>query len=205
MPENKFVHFFNSLSEDMKVKAKELFTTIKTEKFEDEQKPATSFVEVPLQDGTILKVGGELVAGTEVILITPEGEIPAPEGDLILADGSTIVVKKDGEKSVIAEVKPAEEMKKDTKDAPVNMEAIEKAISDKFDAKFSALEKENKSLKAEHEALKLKVSQKAAQLKSTVELFEALSNVETAEPIKKGERVDAKDEMFKTIFGEKKK
>lgn len=205
MSENKFVHFFNSLSEDMKVKAKELFTTIKTEKFEDEQKPATSFVEVPLKDGTILKVGGELVAGTEVILITPEGEIPAPEGDLILADGSTIVVKKDGEKSVIAEVKPAEEMKKDTKDAPVNMEAIEKAISDKFDAKFSALEKENKSLKAEHEALKLKVSQKAAQLKSTVELFEALSNVETAEPIKKGERVDAKDEMFKTIFGEKKK
>ncbi len=195
MSENKFVHFFNSLSEDMKVKAKELFTTIKTEKFEDEQKPAASFVEVPLQDGTILKVGGELVAGTEVILITPEGEIPAPEGDLILADGSTIVVKKDGEKSVIAEVKPAEEMKKDTKDAPVNMEAIEKAISDKFDAKFSALEKENKSLKAEHEALKLKVSQKAAQLKSTVELFEALSNVETAEPIKtptkKIEKVDA--------------
>ena len=147
MSENKFVHFFNSLSEDMRVKAKELFTTIKTEKFEDEQKPAASFVEVPLQDGTILKVGGELVAGTEVILITPEGEIPAPEGDLILADGSTIVVKKDGEKSVIAEVKPAEEMKKDTKDAPVNMEAIEKAISDKFEAKFSALEKENKSLK----------------------------------------------------------
>lgn len=205
MSENKIIHFFNSLSEDMKVKAKELFTTIKTEKFEDEQKPAASFVEVPLQDGTILKVGGELVAGTEVILITPEGEIPAPEGDLILADGSTIVVKKDGEKSVIAEVKPAEEMKKDTKDAPVNMEAIEKAISDKFDAKFSALEKENKVLKAEHEALKLKVSQKAAQLKSTVELFEALSNVETAEPIKKDKRVDAKDEMFKTIFGEKKK
>ena len=175
MSENKFVHFFNSLSEDMKVKAKELFTTIKTEKFEDAP-AAPSFVEVPLQDGTILKVGGELVAGTEVILITPEGEIPAPEGDLILADGSTIVVKKDGEKSVIAEVKPAEEMKKDTKDAPVNMEAIEKAISDKFEAKFSALEKENKRLNKELR----KVKERAVKIRLTDPNFNRpLSEIET--------------------------
>lgn len=200
--DNKVAAWFNSLDEKIKATAKELFAEIKMAD-EPTDAPAPTFTEVPMADGTVLKVGGELVAGSELILVTPEGEIPAPEGDLTLADGSIIVAKKEGEKTVIAEVKPAEEMKKEGEQAPVNMEAIEKAIGDKFASKFSSLESEIVKLKAENDALKLKVSKGAAQLVKTVEVLEAFASVPTAAPIVTPNTINKKDKMFETIFSKK--
>lgn len=200
--DNKVAAWFNSLDEKIKATAKELFAEIKMAD-EPTDAPATTFTEVPMADGTVLKVGGELVAGSELILVTPEGEIPAPEGDLTLADGSIIVAKKEGEKTVIAEVKPAEDMKAEQTQAPVNMEAIEKAIGDKFASKFSSLESEIVKLKAENDALKLKVSKGAAQLVKTVEVLEAFASVPTATPIVTPNTINKKDKMFETIFSKK--
>jgi hypothetical protein len=193
--DNKFVAFFNSLSEDVKKTFKDLITEVKEEKFEDT--PA-SYTEVPLLDGTVIKVT-KLEVGGEVIVVSPEGEIPAAEGELVLADNSILVIKKEGEKSLIAEIKPAAEMKKDE---PKDTSAAKfTEIEQKFasiEAKFS---KENKDLKAELESVKLKLAQKSAQLKKTVEVLEAFASVPTAEPIKKPTvKIDKKDEMFKTIF-----
>ena len=201
MSENKVIHFFNSLSDDMKKLAKDLFTEIKEEKFEDT--PATpSYTEVPLPDGTVLKVT-KLEVGGEVIVVTPEGEVPAPEGEMPLADGTILVIKKEGEKSVIAEIKPAQEMKKD--EAPTQ-DAKFAAIEEKFAAYEVKTSEEIKKLNTEIEGLKLKLSQKSAQLKKTVEVLEAFAAVPTAEPIKKPvQKVDKKDEMFKTLFGNKNK
>ena len=198
MSENKFVHFFNSLGEDIKKQLKDLVSEVKEEKFEDT--PATpSYTEVPLPDGTVLKVT-KLEVGGEVIVVTPEGEVPAPEGEMPLADGTILVIKKEGEKSVIAEIKPAEEMKKDeapTQDA--KFAAIEAKFAD-YEAKTS---EEIKKLNTDIEGLKLKLSQKSAQLKKTVEVLEAFAAVPTAEPIKEPstKSVDKKEKMFESIFG----
>ena len=197
MSENKFVHFFNSLGEDIKKQLKDLVSEVKEEKFEDT--PATpSYTEVPLPDGTVLKVT-KLEVGGEVIVVTPEGEVPAPEGEMPLADGTILVIKKEGEKSVIAENKPAAEMKKD---APTQ-DAKFAAIEEKFAAYEVKTSEEIKKLNTEIEGLKLKLSQKSAQLKKTVEVLEAFAAVPTEEPIKKPStsKVDKKDKMFESIFG----
>lgn len=199
-PIDKVVSFFNSLSEDKKVAAKELFAAVKDEKFEDPAPAgqAPSYTEVPLEDGTILKVSA-LEVGGEVILVNPDGsgEVPAPEGEHKLADGTVLVVKKEGEKAVITEIKPAAEMKKDTP----STEATFAAIEEKFAAlKAEALEN-NKALKAELEAVKLKLSKANSMIKQTVEVVEAFANVPTAQPIvKPTQTVNKKDEMFNTLF-----
>lgn len=201
MAESKIVHFFNSLSEDVKKTLKSLAEEVKVEMAE-EAAPAPVGVEVPLQDGTLAVVYGELEVGTEVKIKTPEGEIVAPEGEHILADGTIIVVKKEGEKSVIAEIKPAEEMKAEPNvtESSVAMEAVKS-----LEAKFAALVDENASLKAELEKLKLNVSKTKGQLAKTVEVVEAMAAVPTAEPVAKNvNKVDKKEKMFNTLFNNKK-
>lgn len=183
--ENKVTHFFNSLGEDLKKSIKNLAAEVKNEKFSDMEEgagQAPSYTEVPLVDGTVAKVTA-LEVGGEVIVVTPEGEIPAPEGEHQLADGTVIVTIKEGEKSVIKEIKPAEEMKKDvpTQDAQFA------AIKEEFAAFKNEVLEENKKLKSEVEGLKLKLSKSNAMIKNTVEVIEAMAAVPTAEPIKKPE------------------
>lgn len=198
MAENTVVHIFNSLSEDVKKTLKDLANAVKVELAEEPAPAATEYYEVPLQDGTVLKVGGEVAVGSEVLVVTPEGELPAPEGEHTLADGSILVVKKEGEKSVIAEVKPAEEMKEEPKQTDVSMEAIKS-----LEAKFSALETENANLKNEIEKLKLSVSKTKVQLSKAVEVVEAMAAVPTDVPAKAPEtiKVNKKAEAISRIFG----
>lgn len=70
--------------------------------------PAATFGESLLSDGvTVLKYSGETLAvGSTVTVITPEGEINAPEGDHTLQDGTVITVVVEGETSVIKAVTP---------------------------------------------------------------------------------------------------
>lgn len=183
--------FFNSLSEDKKKEVKQLFAEIKQEQAEEPTQPAAPATEVTLMDGTVAKVMGEGV-GAEIILVTPEGELPAPEGEHVAADGSVIVVKKEGEKSVIAEIKPAEEMN----DQNNMSEDKLKALEDKFNEVFTALENENKALKAEIEKIKLSASKHKAQFMKTVEVVEAMAAIPTDEPAKKPETVSTKKDKL---------
>lgn len=186
--ENKVVHFFNSLGEDMKKMIKDLAAEVKTENFADVAPPADatgqapSYTEVPLADGTVIKVSA-LEVGGEVLVVTPDGEMPAPEGELQLADGSVLVVAKEGEKSVIKEMKPAGQ---DMSKAEPTNQAFE-AIKEEFAAFKNEVLEENKKLKAEVESLKLKLSKNSAIVKNTVEVIEAMAAIPTAEPIKKPE------------------
>ena len=177
---NKIQAFFNNLPEDIKAGFKKVVAEVK---MEDAPAPTESktYAETTLQDGTILKYTGEkLDVGSEVIIVTPEGEVPAPEGEHVLADGSTIVVAKEGELSIVKEVKPMEEMKKD---APT--EAAFEAIKKEFDEFKAALLKEVEHLKSENEKLKVKASKTAAQLKDTVLVVEAMTEAPQDEPAKK--------------------
>ena len=176
---NKLMNFINEqLPEALKVKLKEIVAEVKAE---DTPAPAESktYSEAPLQDGTVLKYTGEkLDVGSEVIIVTPEGEVPAPEGELVLGDGSILVIAKQGELSVVAEVKPAAEMKTETPATPAAFEAIQAELS----AFKAEVLKEMADLKSENEKLKLKASKMAAQFKDTVLVVDAIANVPTDVP-----------------------
>lgn len=159
------------LAEPIKEKFKTLMAAFQAEKMEDTPAATETYNEAQLADGTILKYTGDLAVGAKCLLVTPEGEVPAPEGDIVLADGSTVVIKKEGEDSVIAEIKPVE-----MKEQPLAAE-VQKAIDEAVNAKFSALEKENKSLKADLEATKLKLSKKSSQLIDLGTVVEAMASV----------------------------
>lgn len=77
-------------------------------KTEEKEKVETvlNFVTAKLVDGTEVKVDGELEVGKSVLVVTPEGDVPAPDTEHELEDG-TIVVTVDG---VITEIKPKEEI-----------------------------------------------------------------------------------------------
>jgi len=57
-----------------------------------------------LADGTQIKYPGELAVDTAITVVTAEGEVPAPDGDHTLEDG-TIVKTKDGK---VAEIVAAQ-------------------------------------------------------------------------------------------------
>ncbi len=183
--ENKLADFFNkNLAEPIKEKLKTIIAEFKAETVEvkaaEEPAPATeSYNEAPLADGTILKYTGDLAVGAKCLLVTPEGEIPAPEGDLTLADGSTVVIKKEGEDSVIAELKPVE---MSTAPTPAAMEAM---INKIVDARFTANEKTIKELLVKLEATELKLAKKSSQLSELGTVVEAMASIGTAEPINK--------------------
>lgn len=184
--ENKLADFFNkNLAEPIKEKLKTIIAEFKAETTEvkaaeetpatDPNKPAESYNELPLADGTILKYTGDLAVGAKCLLVTPEGEVPAPEGEMAAADGTTIVIKKEGEDSVIAEIKPV----------AMNDQAIQAMVEKAVNAKFEAIEKENKALKIELEATKLKLAKKSSQLSDLGTVVEAMASIGVGEPINK--------------------
>jgi hypothetical protein len=60
-------------------------------KAEDASLVEENFLEAKLKDGTVVKVEGESLAeGAKVVVVTEEGEIPAPNGVHELEDGSKV-------------------------------------------------------------------------------------------------------------------
>lgn len=78
------------------------------------------FAEAKLADGTVLMISGdEIAVGAEVVVSTEEGQIPAPDGEYELEDGSVLIVI-DG---LVSELRPAQ--------APAEpVEAEEQEMSD---------------------------------------------------------------------------
>lgn len=76
-----------------------------------------SLAEVELVDGTIVKTEGELATGAKLLVATPDGDIPAPEGVHETKDG--MLVQVDAEGTIVS----VEE--KQSEEAPV-----EEAMSD---------------------------------------------------------------------------
>lgn len=123
------------------------------------------FVEAKLVDGTVVKVEGDsLLEGAKVVVVTPDAEIPAPDGVHELEDG-TKVETKDG---VIVMIKPMEdeseesedEMKKKMIDNPAEMgmpkEMLEmlKEFVKKMGEKMSEMEQSYSALQNEFNAFK---------------------------------------------------
>lgn len=122
------------------------------------------FVEAKLVDGTVVKVEGDsLMEGAKVVVVTPDAEIPAPDGVHELEDG-TKVETKDG---VIVVVKPAEESEEESDemgkkmiDNPAKMEMPQEMLEmlkefvKKIGEKMSEMEQSYSSLQNDFNAFK---------------------------------------------------
>ena len=176
--------FNKNISDPIKQEFKALIAKFKAEEVKAEETPAApadTYTELPLADGTVLKYTGDLAVGAKCLLVTPDGEVPAPEGDLALADGTVITIKKDGENSVIADIKAPAPMA-DQKMADFIKKVIEDSVTT-LTTKMSAIEKENSTLKAEFEASKLKIAEKSAEIKTLTNIVTEMAAITDAKPI----------------------
>lgn len=90
----------NKLPEDIKVKLKEHLAKFAEVPVAVEPAPAPAPDEAPvklateikLNDGTSLSVDGDIAIGSAVKLISPEGEMPAMDGEYVAEDGTTYTV-----------------------------------------------------------------------------------------------------------------
>lgn len=162
--ENKTL--WSKLSDAAKAGYEVLKTEMAALKVEMNETPAqVKMGESALQDGTVIKYTGDTLAeGSEIIIVAADGsgEIPAPEGDHILQDGSTITVSIQDGKSIVSAVKPAaepEEMK--SEEAKQVSERVTKIV-EKFSALEKAFETKFKAQEIQIENLKLKLGKVSA-------------------------------------------
>lgn len=157
--------------------------------------PATTFGEGLLEDGkTVIKYNTPVLAeGSIVTVVTPEGELPAPEGEHKLQDGSVITVAVKEGASVVTAYQPAaapvEQAKPPYYDpAQPQLQAQiagfseqlktflteKKELTDKFEAQGKVIETQTKQI----EELK-------GIVKDFVEVFSSIADIPSGKPIEK--------------------
>lgn len=187
---------FSKLSPDMQKKINDFLPTWAVLKVEmaDMTPAPVKMGEMKLQDGTMIKYTGDSLAeGSEIILVTADGEVPAPEGDLILEDGSTLTVSVQDGKSIATALKPAE-MKPEEMSTEAEKkvaERVTKIVEKFFEAQFKSQEKLIKDQAIQIENLKLKLGKVSAKVIENTDMLIAFGEIpmedpiETPEPAKK--------------------
>ena len=132
---------------------KSVFSESETEVVETEE---TNFAESTLVDGTIVKWEGELIEGTAIIVVLPEGEVAAPDGTHELADG-TVLETAGG--LVVSVTEGAGEVATEDNEFTAEQlsEMLEKAMSNyakEFNEQLEAVVTENKNLSTELSEMK---------------------------------------------------
>ena len=116
----------------------------------------TQFAEETLVDGTVVKVEGELEVGKQLVVVTEEGDVAAPEGVHQTQSNKLITVDAEGVITSVEEVE-AEEV---VEEAPVQEEASQdfsEVVNSITDLVKPALDKINE-ISAELESLKASFS-----------------------------------------------
>lgn len=156
------------------------------------EKPNQEFKEAKLADGvTIVTWEGEL-EGAELMIVSEEGKIPAPDGDhtlesgeiVTVADGKVIAItpKKEEEEEEEVEIELGKEEKKE-----YDMEAINTMLKECM-AKIEVLEKKMGEVKLEEkieEAMSAISAQKEA-FTSLVEVVDKIAKSPSDEPADNG-------------------
>lgn len=148
--------------------------------------------EATLADGTVIKYDTpSLAQGSVVTVVSPEGEMPCPEGEHKLQDGTTIkVVSKDG-KSVVESVTPAvQEPAAPAAQAaaptvtPEQVAAIQKVLQG-YEAAFASHKTEKENLIKELNEVKEKFTAMEKNVSDFMALFNDLMEVPSAQPVEK--------------------
>tara|TARA_R110000823_G_scaffold110527_3_gene230519 strand:- start:1795 stop:2928 length:1134 start_codon:yes stop_codon:yes gene_type:complete len=155
-----------------KINLESVISTLKSV-FSDEEVVATeetNFAEATLVDGTIVKWEGDLLEGTALVVVLPEGEVAAPDGVHELADG-TIIETAGG---LVVTITPMADVATEDNEFTSEMldSLIEKAMAkyaEAFTANLEGVKLENESLKVELSAMKADKESLKSEFKSTME------------------------------------
>ena len=155
-----------------KINLESVISTLKSV-FSDEEVVATeetNFAEATLVDGTIVKWEGDLLEGTALVVVLPEGEVAAPDGVHELADG-TIIETAGG---LVVTITPMADVATEDNEFTSEMldSLIEKAMAkyaEAFTANLEGVKSENESLKVELSAMKADKESLKSEFKSTIE------------------------------------
>jgi hypothetical protein len=163
-----------------------------------------SFADYKLTDGTVVRVDGDLVAGTAVYVVAEDGTLPAPDGEHVVEGVGTI--KTEGGKiveviaaevatpvieplPVAAEITPevAVEVTEEIKEAyPAMTPEVVEAIVAKH---LGAIMDELKAAYAEMGKMKEKMSAFASQVETMVDIVEKVSELPSEAPKASGSAI----------------
>lgn len=162
-------------------------------------KAKETFKDVKLKDGvTIFRYDGDMPAvGMEVVVVTADGALPAPDGDYEFEDGTKVNIAGGLIASVTPAAAPADPNAPPTPAAMTEAQAksvIESVITERhyinqetFDAKFVELEKEKETFetaKKETETkiagLEKEVEKLTLNFKSALDLIEKIAELPSA-------------------------
>lgn len=165
-------------------------------KFE-ENKPELKFAEIKLKDGSILVADREVPeVGTPINVVTESGTLPAPDGEHVAEDGTTIIVKDGKIEAIKPMEEPAEPMESE---AEVKMKALLTESEAKFEARLKALEDKANSAFKENNELKEKLSKQKEVLDLTFNVVEQISKLPVSNSIKEVAPIEAKEDKFSAI------
>jgi hypothetical protein len=169
---------------------KSVFADVETEVATEE----VTFGEATLVDGTIVKWEGELIEGTALVVVMPEGEVAAPDGIHELADG-TIIETAGG---LVVNIQAMADIATEDNEFTTEMlnELVEKALAKYAEAFTATLE----SVKAESDSLKLELAAIKADKETLRNEFSATLNkvgVELEEIVKSESATSKKPQEFK--------
>jgi len=155
------------------------------------------FLDAVLKDGTKVKVDGELVIGSQVLVVDAEGnEVPAPDAEHTLEDG-TLVTTLGG---IITEIEAAETEVEEELVKEDKMQVDESVVASLVE-KVAQLEEMIAVLKAEHEQMmgekKMFESDLSAVKDATVFLAEEFSKSPA------GEKIEFKKSGFQNLVENK--
>ena len=169
---------------------KSVFADAETEVVAEEK----TFGEAALVDGTIVKWEGDLMEGTAITVVLPEGEVAAPDGIHEITDG-TIIETAGG---LVVNIQAMSEIATEDNEFTSEMlnEMVEKALAKYAEAFTATLE----SVKSENEGLKLELAAIKADKETLRNEFSAtLSKVgtELEEIVKSEAATSSKPQEFK--------
>ena len=178
-----------------KINLESVINTLKSV-FSDEEVAAEdkTFGEAALVDGTIVKWEGELMEGTAITVVLPEGEVAAPDGIHEVEDG-TIIETAGG---LVVNIQAMSDIATQDNEFTTEMlnEMVEKALAKYAEAFTATLE----GVKAENEGLKLELAAIVADKESLKKEFSATLNkvgTELEEIVKSEASTASKPQEFK--------
>ena len=169
---------------------KSVFADVETEVATEE----VTFGEATLVDGTIVKWEGELIEGTALVVVMPEGEVAAPDGIHEISDG-TIIETAGG---LVVNIQPMSEIASEENEFTTEMlnEMVEKALAKYAEAFTATLE----GVKAVNDSLKLELAAIKSDKETLRNEFSATLNkvgVELEEIVKSESATSKKPQEFK--------
>jgi hypothetical protein len=145
---------------------------------EEEPKTSVEMTEATLKDGTKIKVSGDIAQGSKILIVAEDGsEMPAPNGEHILDDGSIINVT-DG---IIDSVVPAEGEADDSKVGMEEEFSKLKVSYSELEAKYKSLLESSETKFKEIDSLKQDFAKMKNVQKATYDVIESIAGMPAEE------------------------